>query len=157
VPINHDQAALVFQSGIIGGLLGASGALLSQLLAHRLNRRRELERFAIQSFERFRTELSQDSELRRIGLKHADEPLTEEEMQDYLGFFEEVGLYAERGLVDLELVDEIMGDFVLDCYNDDEMMKFVGGVRGEARDPTYFLYFEKLAQRLKGRRERGVQ
>jgi hypothetical protein len=112
VPINHDQAALVFQSGIIGGLLGASGALLSQLLAHRLNRRRELERFAIQSFERFRTELWQDSELRKISLKHTNEPLTEEEMQDYLGFFEEVGLYAERNLVDLQLVDEIMGDIL---------------------------------------------
>jgi hypothetical protein len=78
-------------------------------------------------------------------------------MQDYLGFFEEVGFYAERGLVDLELVDEVMGDFVLDCYNDNEMMKFVGGVRGEERDSTYFLYFERLAQRLKSRRERGAQ
>jgi hypothetical protein len=45
----------------------------------------------------------------------------------------------------------------MDCYNDDEMMKFVGGVRGEERDSTYFLYFERLAKRLNARRERGDQ
>jgi hypothetical protein len=140
--VDGTHAALVFQSGVIGGLLGAAGALLSQFLAHRLNRRRELERFAIQSFERFRRELSEDDELRKISLTHTDKDLTEKEMQDYLGFFEEVGLYAERNLVDMQLVDEIMGDYVIDCYNDDAMRKFISGVRREERDSSYYLFRE---------------
>jgi hypothetical protein len=98
-------------SGLLGGLIGAASALVSQLLSHRLAEKRELKKFQIESFERFRTEFSEDENLRRISIKKA--PLTEDEIDEYLGFFEEIGLYFSRGLVDLELVDEILGDSII--------------------------------------------
>ena len=36
-------------------------------------------------------------------------------------------------------------------------MKFVGGVRGEERDPTYFKYFEEMAKWLIRRREERLK
>jgi hypothetical protein len=113
---------------------------------------RERRRFKIEAFERFRREFSEDEELRRISVKK--EPLTDDEIDDYVGFFEEIGLYFERDLVDVELVDEILGDAIIDAYEDDQIMKSVGAVRGEERDSAYFEHFEALAKYLIERKKR---
>ena len=143
-------------SGLVGALIGAATALASQFLAHQLAERRERRRFQIESFERFRTEFSEDENLRRISVKK--EPLTEDEIDEYLGFFEEIGLYFSRGLVDIELVDEILGDSIIAAWEDDHIRTSVGAIRGGEDDPTYFLYFERLAKHLlelrKSRKER---
>jgi len=50
----------ILLSGLLGAVLAASAALLSQFLAHYLAEKRERKRFQIQSFERFRREFSED-------------------------------------------------------------------------------------------------
>jgi hypothetical protein len=145
----------VLASAAIGGFVGAVGAISAQIVGHFLTRRRDEKRFRIESFERLRREHDADEELRRISQK--DEPLTDSETERILGFFEEVGLYWERNLIDRELVDEILGDEIIDCFEDDAIMKYVGSVRGEERDPTYWEYFERLAReiiRLRDQRRR---
>jgi hypothetical protein len=89
----------VWLSGLVGAIAGAVTALAAQFLGHRLAAKRELLRFQIQSFERFRREFTEDENLRAISIKK--QPLTADEIDDYLGFFEEVGLYFDRGLVDV--------------------------------------------------------
>jgi hypothetical protein len=88
----------IMLSGLVGASLAAIAALASQFLAHHLAEKRERKRFQIQSFERFRREFSEDENLRQISTK--DEPLTEDEIDDYIGFFEEIGIYFSRDLVD---------------------------------------------------------
>ena len=137
-------------SGLVGAVVGATAAIATQFLANRLAFKRELLRFQIQAFERFRTEFTEDENLRRISIKK--EPLTDDEIDDYLGFFEEIGLYFRRNLVDIELVDEILGDAIISAWEDDSIRKSVGAIRGGEDDPTYFEYFEQLAKHLINRR-----
>jgi hypothetical protein len=133
-------------SGLVGAIVGAATAIAAQFLAHQLTTKRELLRFKIQSFERFRREFSEDENLRQISIKK--EPLTDDEIDDYLGFFEEIGLYFHRDLVDVELVDEILGDSIIGAWEDENIRKAIGSVRGAEDDPTYFRYFEQLAKHL---------
>jgi len=138
----------ILLSGLVGALVGATAAIVSQFVANRLARERELDRFRIQSFERFRREFYEDANLKTIAAKYPDNRLENKEIEDYLGFFEEVGIYADRNLVDLELVDQILGDYIIECYEDRDMMDFVRSVRQEEGDGTYFEFFEKLAAQL---------
>jgi hypothetical protein len=131
---------------LLGALVGAFAALASQFLAHFLAEKREHKRFQVQSFERFRREFSEDENLRRISQKK--EPLTDDEIDDYLGFFEEVGLYFARGLVDAELVDEILGDDIMDARRNLQIREQIGKIRSGEDDQTYFIYFERLARHL---------
>jgi hypothetical protein len=68
---------------IASAVIGATAALLSQLVAHFLNRAREKRRFGVEAFEKFRAEFMDDDELRRISKKYDDEEseLNEEEIE----------------------------------------------------------------------------
>jgi hypothetical protein len=136
----------ILLSGLIGALVGAFAALASQFLAHRLAEQRERRRFQVQSFERFRKEFSEDENLRRISLKK--ESLSDDEIDELVGFFEEIGLYFARNLVDIELVDEILGDAILNAWHDEDIRRSVAAVRAAEDDPSYFKYFERLARHL---------
>jgi hypothetical protein len=142
-------------SGLVGAIVGAAAAIAAQFLAHQLTTKRELLRFKIQSFVRFRREFSEDENLRQISIKK--DPLTDDEIDDYLGFFEEIGLYFHRGLVDVELVDEILGDSIIYAWEDENIRKAIGSVRGADDDPTYFRYFEQLAKHLIEIRDRRTK
>jgi len=145
----------ILLSGLVGAIVGAATAVAAQFLGHRLATKRELLRFQVQSFERFRREFSEDENLRQISIKK--EPLTDDEIDDYLGFFEEIGLYFHRDLVDVELVDEILGDSIIDAWEDQHIRKAIGSVRGAEDDPTYFLYFERLAKHLIEMRDKRIK
>ena len=145
----------ILLSGLVGAIVGASAAITAQFVSHRLASKRELIRFQIQSFERFRREFSEDENLRQISIKK--EPLTDDEIDDYLGFFEEIGLYFHRNLVDVELVDEILGDSIIDAWEDEHIRKAIGAIRGAEDDHTYFLYFERLAKHLISMRDERIK
>jgi len=83
--------------------------------------------------------LAEDPNLRRISVKK--EPLTDDEIDEYMGFFEETGLYFARDLVDIELVDEILGDAIIDAWDYEDIRKSIGSIRGGEDDPSYFRYF----------------
>jgi hypothetical protein len=142
-----DPSWMIVLSGLVGAIVGATAALLSQFLAHHLAEKRERKRFQVQSFERFRREFTEDPSLRRLSEKN-EEDLTDEEIDDYVGFFEEIGLYFHRDLVDVELVDEILGDYIMDAWEEPKIREAIGAVRGGEDDPSYFKYFEALARHL---------
>ena len=142
------HATSILLSGLVGAIVGASAAILSQLLSDRLARERELGRFRVQSFERFRREFSEDTTLKAIYNKYPDQRLTNKEIEDYLGFFEEIGIYAERSLVDMDLVDLILGDYIIECYEEHDIMDRVRKLRIAVGDNSYFEFFEKLAVQL---------
>jgi hypothetical protein len=121
---------------IASALIGAAAALMSQYVAHLFNRRRENMRFGIQAFEKFRGEFTGDEELRRISKKYYDDKaeLTEEEIERYIDFFEDIGLYRYKRLIDIELVDESLGDFIMECYADDNVRKYIYATRGAESD-----------------------
>ncbi len=83
-----------------------------------------------------------------------EEPLTDDEIDDYVGFFEEIGIYFARDLVDIELVDEILGDYITEAWGDEEIRKSIFASRGGEDDSTYFKYFEVLARYLVASKEK---
>jgi len=145
----------ILLSGLVGAIVGAAAAIVAQVVSHHLATKRELLRFQIQSFERFRREFSEDENLRQISIKK--EPLTDDEIDDYIGFFEEIGLYFHRNLVDVELVDEILGDSIMVAWEDEHIRKVIGAVRGAEDDRTYFRYFEQLAKYLIEKRGKRIR
>jgi hypothetical protein len=104
-----------------------------------LARKRDDKRFQIQSFERFRREFTENENLYSISVKK--EPLSEDEIDEYLGFFEEIGLYFARDLVDIELVDEILGDSITAAWEDENIRKAVGANSGRRRRFCLFHVF----------------
>ncbi len=85
---------MIVLSGLVGAIVGSTAAILAQFVGNRLATKRELLRFQIQAFERFRSEFTEDKNLRRISIKK--EPLSDDEIDDYLGFFEEIGVTAQH-------------------------------------------------------------
>jgi hypothetical protein len=82
--------------------------------------------------------LWEDADLKVIRRKHTKEPLTNEQIQDYVGFWEEVGIYQNKGIIDEELLDEILGDYIIDCYNDVEIRKVIAEIRTDEHDDSYY-------------------
>lgn len=140
---------------LLGAFVGALTSLFGVYLTNRLASQRERQWFRVKSFDSFRLEFKQDKNLESIKNKHAnqDAPWTSEEINYYLGFFEEVGLYASKDLVDVGMIDEILGDYILECYDNNEIMKHVSGVQIEERQEEYFEHFETLAKELARKRE----
>jgi len=81
-----DQSIWLVISAVAGASIGAAAVLAAQIVSSAEARKR----FKVEVFERFRRESSEDRELRRISTKR--EPLTDEEVDEYIGFFEEIGL-----------------------------------------------------------------
>ncbi len=131
---------------LLGAAVGAPGSLIGVFVNSWLTSRRELRRFRIDSFERYRNEFFKDESLRQI--REKEEPETEEEIEDLVGFYDEIGLYAHRGLIDMELLDEILGDYILDAYHSVRVMQHVVKVRMDMKDKSYYVYFEELAKQL---------
>jgi hypothetical protein len=102
-----------------------------------------------------------DEELRRISKKYYDDEagdLTVEEIETLIDFFEDIGLYHSRKLVDFQMLDESFGDHIIDCYDDEAVRKHIYGTRAEERDNSYWERFERLALEMtKARNKRREQ
>ena len=135
----------VLLSAAVGSLTTLAGIFLNNHLTFR----RDLKKLRLETFERFRDEFSRNSNVEKVGKKFAGrDRLEKREIEQYLVFFEEIGLFAHRGYVDEELVDEILGDHIIEAYHDKQIMEYITETRKERNDKTYFVYFEKLAKKL---------
>src|SRR5438105_3392026 len=110
---------------LLSGIIGIAGTLLGVLVTQWFASRREHRWFCIQSFERYRNEFFKDEALRKI--REKEEPGTEKEIEDLVGFYDEIGLYAHRKLIDMELLDEILGDYILDAYHSKQVRQHISG------------------------------
>ena len=140
---------------ILGAGVGAAGAILAQIVNHRLTRKRDLERLRLETFETFRRQFMEDKRLHDIDNKEG--PLTDQEIDYYLGFFDVLALYWKRGFVELALVDEVLGDSIMIAYDSEKIMKSIYEVRAGMKDKTYFEHFEELAKELKKLQKRRIE
>jgi hypothetical protein len=132
---------------ILSACVGATSAIVAQIVNDRLTRKRDLEHLRLQTFETFRRQFMDDKRLQ--GIDNKDEPLTDDEVDYYLGFFDVLALYWKRGFVEIALVDEVLGDSIIIAYDSDKIMKSIYEVRAGMKDKTYFEHFEELAKELK--------
>jgi len=141
----------ILLSAAVGSLTTLAGIFLNNHLTFR----RDLKKLQLETFERFRDEFARNANVEKVRMKFAGrDRLEKREIEQYLHFFEEIGLFAYRGYVDEELVDEILGDNIIEAYHDKQIMEYITGIRKERNDKTYFAYFEKLAKKLDQKKEK---
>jgi hypothetical protein len=73
-----------------------------------------------------------------------------DQINSYLGFFEDLGLYLRRSVLSVELIDHGFGAFIVEAYEDEELKRYIREMRETAKQPEAFKDFEFLAQSIEG-------
>jgi hypothetical protein len=72
--------------------------------------------------------------------------VTEDELRDYLEFFELVGVYWKRNLIDRTLLNEILADYILDMYEYPRTKTFILSERLKLENDRYYENFVAVAK-----------
>jgi hypothetical protein len=73
---------------------------------------------------------------------------TEYELHAYLRYFEMIERFIASGIISLDLVDEMFGNYIARSWENDEIRKYVTDVRINKNDRRYFEHFEQLAKKI---------
>jgi hypothetical protein len=124
---------------------GTVAACVVTAIAEHFARRR----FRIDNFERLRRELQDNPKLLAVKQLLAPEnppqvALTDPEMRDYLEFFELVAVYWKKKLIDDQLLNEILADYVLDLYEHAGITDFIAKERTKLENDLYYKNFVNL-------------
>lgn len=66
----------------------------------------------------------------------------------YLGFLDDIGLYFERGALDIEVIKHMFGSYIVETYAYPEVQKYISGIRKNSKESGAFNHFENLAKKL---------
>ncbi len=72
----------------------------------------------------------------------------ENDLDDYLGFFELLDNYVEAGSINVRDVNDFFSDYILTAYNNKEVQKYISDLRVNGKYNTYFERFESLGKRF---------
>jgi hypothetical protein len=68
------------------------------------------------------------------------------QLNEYLGFFSDLGLFMDRGLLSEELVGHFFGAFIIEAYEYPEVESYIARIRKNFEQPEAFEDFEKVAK-----------
>jgi hypothetical protein len=68
------------------------------------------------------------------------------QINEYLGFFADLGLFMDRGLLSEELVGHFFGAFIIEAYEYPEVESYIARIRKNFEQPEAFEDFEKVAK-----------
>lgn len=71
-----------------------------------------------------------------------------DQLNRYLNFFDDVGFYNERNDLNLEIVRQMFGPFVVEAYEEPEIRCYVRGLQTQAHQSAAFANFVALARKL---------
>jgi hypothetical protein len=71
-----------------------------------------------------------------------------DQINRYLGFFEDLGFYYRQGVLRLEIIDYAFGSYLIEAYENPEMQRYIKGLRDKAEQRDAFVEFERLAMRV---------
>lgn len=71
-----------------------------------------------------------------------------DQVNRYLGFFEDLGFYSRIGALDFEIVDQMFGAVIVEAYEYNEVRKYIDELRRNSKQPRAFEDFERLAKKL---------
>jgi hypothetical protein len=71
-----------------------------------------------------------------------------DDINRYLGFFEDIGYYTRSGFLSKDIVGHLYGAYIIEAYEYPEIKRYVALLRKNAAQPTAFEQFEKLAMEL---------
>jgi hypothetical protein len=77
-----------------------------------------------------------------------------DQVNRYLGFFDDLGYYYERKALDLETINQIFGAYIIEAYEYEELRKYVADLQRNSNQHKAFSNFQALGQALAARPDR---
>jgi len=78
-----------------------------------------------------------------------------DQVNRYLGFFEDLGFYRKRGVLTLESIDHGFGSYIIEAFEHPHVKRYILGLRAKADQFDAFIQFEALAKQIEGRSARA--
>jgi hypothetical protein len=69
-------------------------------------------------------------------------------INEYLGFFSDLGLFMQRGALSEELIGHFFGAYIVEAYEYPEIQSYIERTRKNFHQPEAFAEFEKVAQAI---------
>lgn len=73
---------------------------------------------------------------------------TEQDIDDYIGTFETISDFTDRGILDEDIVDNNFGIFIVDAYDNVEIHDYITHLRKKLNSEDYYSGFEDLAKKF---------
>jgi hypothetical protein len=71
-----------------------------------------------------------------------------DQINRYVGFFEDLGFYYRQGVLSLEIVDYAFGSYLIEAHENPEVQRYIKGLREKAGQHDAFVEFERLVMRV---------
>jgi hypothetical protein len=72
----------------------------------------------------------------------------EEDVDDYLGFFELMASLINRAIIEIDMIEETFSVYIVDAYKNKEIIAYVNKLRKEYKNPKIYIGFEELAKQF---------
>ena len=77
---------------------------------------------------------------------------TEQDIEDYIGYFDMLFGFSEQGILDFKITDDNFGGYVEEAYINKEIRKYIVDLRREMNEEELYTGFEKWG---KGKRPKS--
>jgi hypothetical protein len=68
------------------------------------------------------------------------------QLNEYLGFFEDLGLFMQRGALSEDLIGHYFGAFIIEAYEYPEVKSYIARIRKNFQQPDAFEDFDRVAK-----------
>jgi len=69
-------------------------------------------------------------------------------INEYLGFFSDLGLFMQRGAISTELIGHFFGAYIVEAYEYPEVQSYIARTRKNFHQPEAFAEFENVAKAI---------
>ncbi len=73
---------------------------------------------------------------------------TNDEINTYLGFFDDIGFYYREGALDLPIINQQFGAYIIEANEYEEVRKYIRELQANAKQKAAFIHFQTLAEAL---------
>jgi hypothetical protein len=77
-----------------------------------------------------------------------------DEINLYLGFFDDIGFYNEKGVLDIDVINQLFGSYIIEAYEYKEINKYIDELQKNTKQKNAFKNFRSLAKKLTSAPER---
>lgn len=71
-----------------------------------------------------------------------------DEINKYLGFFDDLGFYYKEGVLDIKIIDQFFGAYIVEAYEYNEIRKYVEDMQNVAKQKIAFVEFQAISQAI---------
>ena len=80
--------------------------------------------------------------------KHWGGKFNNDQINRYLGFFDDLGFHAREGILEDSIIDHLFGAYIIEAYENNELRKYIELLQTNMRDKDAFSDFLALARKL---------